>query len=77
MTKDKRNDRSALIQMRDVHPHEMRFGAEISDEILFTEGGRIVERGSPAVLFGERSNPRVHSFINGLGGMPRDQAAHA
>ncbi|MBA8879511.1 amino acid ABC transporter ATP-binding protein [Phyllobacterium myrsinacearum] len=47
--------------------HEMRFAEEISDEVLFTEGGRIVERGSPASLFHNSSNPRIHSFINGLG----------
>jgi polar amino acid transport system ATP-binding protein len=57
--------------------HEMRFAEEISDEILFTEGGRIVERGSPAALFGEKSTARIHSFINGLGGTPRGQAVHA
>jgi polar amino acid transport system ATP-binding protein len=47
--------------------HEMRFAEEISDEILFTEGGRIIERGSPASLFHSSSNPRIQAFINGLG----------
>jgi polar amino acid transport system ATP-binding protein len=54
--------------------HEMRFAEEISDEVLFTEGGRIIERGSPASLFHNSSNPRIHAFINGLsaGGKGRD-----
>lgn len=45
--------------------HEMKFAAEVSDRIIFMEGGVIVEEGSPAELFAS-SNPRVQEFIGKL-----------
>jgi polar amino acid transport system ATP-binding protein len=46
--------------------HEMRFAEEISHEIVFTDGGEIVERGTPRDIFHAPRNPRTHAFINGL-----------
>ena len=48
--------------------HEMRFAEEISDTIVFTENGRIIEQGSPEQLFYKSTNPRISAFVNGLGG---------
>jgi polar amino acid transport system ATP-binding protein len=48
--------------------HEMRFAEEVSDTIIFTENGRIVEQGPPAQLFYKSTNPRINSFVKGLGG---------
>jgi len=46
--------------------HEMKFAAEVSDRIIFMEGGVIVEEGSPQKLFSSQ-NPRVKEFIGKLG----------
>lgn len=45
--------------------HEMKFAAEVSDRIIFMEGGVIVEEGSPEKLFGS-GNQRVQEFIGKL-----------
>lgn len=41
--------------------HEMRFSREVSDRVLYMEGGYIVEQGTPAEIFNS-SNPRVRKF---------------
>ena len=43
--------------------HEMRFAREVSDRILFMDGGYILQQGSPEDIFGS-DNPRVQRFIN-------------
>ncbi|SDP34282.1 amino acid ABC transporter ATP-binding protein [Phyllobacterium sp. OV277] len=48
--------------------HEMRFAEEISDTVVFTENGLIVEHGTPDEIFSKSTNPRINSFVNGLGG---------
>jgi polar amino acid transport system ATP-binding protein len=48
--------------------HEMRFAEEVSDTIVFTENGLIVEQGPPVQLFYKSTNPRINSFVKGLGG---------
>lgn len=49
--------------------HEMRFAAEVSDAVYFTEAGRIVEHGPPAQLFERPSHERTRSFLHrALGG---------
>lgn len=42
--------------------HEMQFAKEVSDRIIFMEGGVIVEQGSPQQIF-ESKNARVQEFI--------------
>lgn len=42
--------------------HEMQFAKEISDRIIFMEGGVIVEQGTPDEFFGTE-NMRVKEFI--------------
>lgn len=52
--------------------HEMRFAAEISDHIYFTEAGRIVEHGPPAQIFGQPQQERTRAFLRrALGAIPR------
>jgi polar amino acid transport system ATP-binding protein len=46
--------------------HEMRFAEEVSHEIVFTDGGEIVEHGTPQVIFHAPRNPRTHAFINAV-----------
>lgn len=52
--------------------HEMRFAAEISDHIYFTEAGRIVEHGPPEQIFGNPRQERTRAFLRrALGAIPR------
>jgi polar amino acid transport system ATP-binding protein len=46
--------------------HEMRFAEEVSHEIVFTEGGEIVEHGTPQTVFHSPRSSRTHSFINAM-----------
>ncbi|MDR2111679.1 MAG: amino acid ABC transporter ATP-binding protein [Candidatus Accumulibacter sp.] len=46
--------------------HEMRFAEEVSHEVVFTEGGEIVEHGTPRDIFHAPRNPRTNAFINAL-----------
>ena len=48
--------------------HEMRFAEEISDKIVFTENGLIVDQGTPEHIFYRSTNPRINAFVKGLGG---------
>jgi len=43
--------------------HEMRFAAEVSDEVVFTEAGRVVEQGPAARLFGNPQQERTRAFL--------------
>ncbi|MBV8620058.1 MAG: amino acid ABC transporter ATP-binding protein [Curvibacter sp.] len=55
--------------------HEMRFAAEVSHELVFTEAGRIVEQGPPARLFGNPTQERTRRFLRrALGSHPLSQA---
>lgn len=45
--------------------HEMQFAREISDRIIFMEGGVIVEQGTPDGIFNTENN-RVKEFIGKL-----------
>lgn len=46
--------------------HEMQFAKEVSDRIVFMEGGVIVEQGTPEELFSSQ-NSRVQEFIGKFG----------
>lgn len=48
--------------------HEMRFAEEISDIVVFTENGRIVDQGAPEEIFHTSDNPRIRQFVGGLAG---------
>lgn len=47
--------------------HEMQFAREVSDRIIFMEGGVIVEQGTPDEIF-ESENCRVREFIGKITG---------
>jgi len=52
--------------------HEMRFAEEISDQVYFTEAGRIVEHGPVAQIFGAPRSERTRQFLQrALGDGPR------
>ncbi len=44
--------------------HEMGFAKEISDRVLFMDGGVIAEQGSPQDIFGNPQNPRTREFLS-------------
>ena len=43
--------------------HEMAFAREFADRVVFMDGGRIVESGPPAQLFGEPREDRTRAFL--------------
>lgn len=59
--KDLAKQRMTMI----IVTHEMKFAKEVSDRIIFMEGGVIVEEGTPEELFLSK-NPRVQEFIGKL-----------
>jgi len=46
--------------------HEMGFARDISDEIVFIDGGKVVEKGPPDVIFTNASNPRTREFLRAV-----------
>jgi len=47
--------------------HEMQFAREIADRILFMDGGRIVEEGSPTQILDAPRDPRTKAFLRRVG----------
>ncbi|MDO4539004.1 MAG: amino acid ABC transporter ATP-binding protein [Coriobacteriales bacterium] len=47
-----------------VVTHEMGFARQVSDRVLFIDGGVIAEEGSPEQIFGNPQNPRTQNFLN-------------
>jgi len=46
--------------------HEMRFAQEISDRVAFMDGSRIVEIGSPQIIFTEPKHDRTREFLTAI-----------
>ena len=44
--------------------HEMGFAKEVSDRVLFMDGGVIAESGTPDQIFGNPQNPRTKEFLS-------------
>jgi polar amino acid transport system ATP-binding protein len=51
---------SALV----VVTHEMGFAREVADRVIFMDGGRIVEEGTPEHFFTSPSNDRTKLFLS-------------
>ncbi|MCH5324708.1 MAG: amino acid ABC transporter ATP-binding protein [Eubacterium sp.] len=43
--------------------HEMRFAQEVSDKIIFMDGGVICAEGSPEQIFAQSDNARLNDFL--------------
>jgi len=43
--------------------HEMGFAREVADRVLFMDGGRILERATPADFFLHPQHPRAQQFV--------------
>lgn len=44
--------------------HEMNFAKEIASRIVFIDGGKIVEEGTPSQFFSHPKTPRVREFLD-------------
>ena len=44
--------------------HEMGFAREVSDRVLFMDGGVIAEKGTPEEIFGNPKQPRTIEFLS-------------
>jgi len=49
--------------------HEMEFAKDVSNHVIFMDGGYIVEEGDPAELFGNTQNERTKQFLRRYKGM--------
>jgi len=43
--------------------HEVPFAREVSDWVVFVDGGRIVEEGAPDAVLGRPAEPRTRAFL--------------
>jgi polar amino acid transport system ATP-binding protein len=44
--------------------HEMDFARDVADRVIFTDGGQIVEQGTPEEIFGNPKSPRLQMFLS-------------
>ncbi|WP_372635933.1 ectoine/hydroxyectoine ABC transporter ATP-binding protein EhuA [Cohnella sp.] len=44
--------------------HEMDFARDVADRVLFTDGGSIVEQGTPEEIFERPQSPRLQAFLS-------------
>jgi polar amino acid transport system ATP-binding protein len=47
-----------------VVTHELGFAREVGDQIVFMDGGVVVESGSPAVVLGSPKHDRTRGFLS-------------
>jgi cystine transport system ATP-binding protein len=47
-----------------VVTHELQFARQVADEVLFLDGGVVVERGAPAQLFTAPAEERTRRFLD-------------
>ena len=46
-----------------VVTHEIGFAREVADRIIFMDGGRILEEGSPSQVLSSPANDRTQAFL--------------
>lgn len=46
-----------------VVTHEIQFARQVSDQVLFTDGGVILEQGPPAQVIGDPTQERTRQFL--------------
>jgi len=49
-----------------VVTHELSFARQVADEVLFIDGGVVVERGAPETIFTKPAEPRTAQFLDRL-----------
>jgi polar amino acid transport system ATP-binding protein len=59
-----------------VVTHEMRFARSVSTRLIFLDGGRIVEDGTPNQVFNNPNSERAEAFFRSLRSDPHDAVHH-
>ena len=49
-----------------VVTHEMGFARQVADRVIFMDGGRIVETGTPAQIFDTPKEQRTRNFLSAV-----------
>ena len=49
-----------------VVTHEMGFAREVADTVVFMDGGRVVEAGTPAQVLDNPQEGRTRAFLSSL-----------
>ena len=49
-----------------VVTHEMGFAREVADQLVFMDGGVVVEKGDPRAVLGDPQEPRTKEFLSKL-----------
>jgi cystine transport system ATP-binding protein len=44
--------------------HQIRFAEKVADQVLFVDGGHVVEKGSPTVVIGSPAHARTRQFLS-------------
>ena len=52
-----------------VVTHEMRFARDVATRVLFLEGGRIANEGTPAEIFDRKHDGRLGEFLSKVSGL--------
>ncbi len=47
-----------------VVTHEVRFAREVADRVVFMDGGKVVEQGTPEEVLDRPTHPRTRRFLN-------------
>ena len=47
-----------------VVTHEMGFAREVGCRVVFMDGGKIIEQGTPADIFDNPQSPRLKEFLS-------------
>lgn len=55
-----------------IATHDLRLAAAVVSEVIFLDGGLIVESGAPEAIFGHPIQPRTQAFISAITGIVPD-----
>jgi polar amino acid transport system ATP-binding protein len=47
-----------------VVTHEMGFAREVANHVIFMDGGKLIEQGSPSEIFDNPQHPRLREFLS-------------
>jgi polar amino acid transport system ATP-binding protein len=59
MIRDLKADGTTMV----LATHEMGFARQVADQVVFLDGGRIVESGPPEKVLGDPTEPRTRQFL--------------
>ena len=59
MIRDLKNDGMTMV----LATHEMGFARQVADQVVFLDGGRVLESGPPSVVLHEPAEARTRQFL--------------